>query len=159
MSTPVNPELDLTFARVIRAPRAAVWQAWTDPRQLEKWWIPAPARCRVVDLELRPGGAFTTHMSENGGDFMPHVSGCFLAVEPMARLVFTTALVGGFRPGEPWLTMTANLAFSDHPEGMTYAAHVMHRSPKDRAEHDKLGFHEGWGTVAAQLARLVEEPR
>lgn len=40
----MNPELDLTLSRVVRAPRAAVWSAWTDPARFEKWWLPAPAR-------------------------------------------------------------------------------------------------------------------
>ena len=32
----MNPELDLTLGRVIKASRAAVWNAWTDPRSLEQ---------------------------------------------------------------------------------------------------------------------------
>jgi uncharacterized protein YndB with AHSA1/START domain len=39
----VNPDLDLTLQRVIRAPRAVVWRAWTEPSRLERWWVPAPA--------------------------------------------------------------------------------------------------------------------
>ena len=52
----MNPDLDLTLQRVIRAPRAAVWRAWTDPSQLEQWWVPAPTVARVDRLEARPGG-------------------------------------------------------------------------------------------------------
>lgn len=37
-----------------------------------------------------------------------------------------------------------------------YAAHVMHKSNADRAMHETLGFHDGWGTVADQLAALAE---
>src|ERR671930_524364 len=65
-SSPVNPDLDLTLQRVIRAPRARVWHAWTDPAALEHWWIPAPAMCRVDRLEPRAGGAFVTSISEDG---------------------------------------------------------------------------------------------
>ena len=43
-----NPELDLTISRVIKAPRPVVWSAWTDPASFEQWWIPAPAKCKVV---------------------------------------------------------------------------------------------------------------
>ena len=42
--TAMNPDLDLTLQRVIRAPRTTVWRAWTDPAQLEQWWVPAPHR-------------------------------------------------------------------------------------------------------------------
>ena len=52
--------------------------------------------------------------------------------------------------------MTAIISLSDHPEGTDYFAHVMHKSGADRKLHDELGFYDGWGTVARQLAELVE---
>ena len=74
----MNPDLDLTLQRVIRAPRAVVWRAWTDPSQLEQWWVPAPAVARVDRLEARPGGAFVTRISEDGVEFGPHMDASFL---------------------------------------------------------------------------------
>jgi uncharacterized protein YndB with AHSA1/START domain len=151
----LNPDLDLAMSRVIKAPRPDVWRAWTTPASLEQWWIPKPAKCQVVDLDLRPGGAFTTRISEDGGAFGPHLSGCFLAVDDFERIVFTNALVGGWRPAEQPF-MTAIITLKDHPAGTEYAAHVMHKSRADRDNHEEMGFHDGWGTVAGQLADLVE---
>lgn len=51
----MNPDLDLALDRVIRAPRERVWDAWTDPDCLARWWIPAPLRCRVAELDVRAG--------------------------------------------------------------------------------------------------------
>jgi uncharacterized protein YndB with AHSA1/START domain len=156
MSRSANPDLDLTISRVIKAPRSAVWNAWTDRASFEQWWIPAPARCRVLEMDLRPGGAFVTQMSENGGEFKPHLSGCFLAVDDLERIVFTNALVGEWRPAEQPF-MTAIITLRDHPMGTEYHAHVMHKSNADRNMHEKMGFHDGWGTVIEQLAALVEQ--
>lgn len=150
-----NPELDLTITRVIKAPRQAVWNAWTDRASFEQWWVPAPARCRVREMDLRPGGAFQTEISEDGGDFAPHLSACFLAIDDGERIVFTNALVGGWRPAEQPF-MTAVITLRDHPLGTEYAAHVMHKSNADRNLHHEMGFYDGWGTVAEQLAALVE---
>jgi uncharacterized protein YndB with AHSA1/START domain len=150
-----NPDLDLTISRVIRAPRSLVWSAWTDPVSFEQWWIPAPARCKVVDMEMRPGGAFVTRMSEAGGDFTPHLDACFLDIADGERIVFTNALVGGWRPAEQPF-MTAIVTLQDHPDGTDYAAHVMHRKNADRNMHAEMGFYDGWGTVVEQLAKLVE---
>jgi uncharacterized protein YndB with AHSA1/START domain len=155
MTTSSNPELDLTITRRIKAPRSAVWQAWTDRASFEQWWIPAPARCRVVAMDVAPGGALVTQISEDGGDFVPHLSACFLAVDPLERIVFTNALVGGWRPAEQAF-MTAIITMRDHAEGTDYAAHVMHKSRADRDMHEKMGFHDGWGAVTRQLAALVE---
>lgn len=150
-----RPEFDLTISRVIKAPRHVVWNAWTDQASFEQWWIPAPARCQVVQMELRPGGAFVTRMSEDGGEFVPHLNACFLAVVPQERIVFTNALVGGWRPAaHPF--MTAIITLRDHPQGIEYAAYVMHKDRADRDMHAEMGFHDGWGTVADQLAALVE---
>ncbi|MGC4077503.1 MAG: SRPBCC family protein [Rubrivivax sp.] len=154
--TDFNPELDLTISRVIRAPRSRVWAAWTDPRRFEKWSIPEPALCRVAAMDLRPGGALQTLMSEGGGPFVPHLDACFLAIEDETQLVFTNALTAGWRPAETAF-ITAIISLSDHPEGTDYHAHVMHKSNADRNTHAELGFHDGWGTVAGQLARLVEQ--
>jgi uncharacterized protein YndB with AHSA1/START domain len=153
--THVNPNLDLTISRVIRAPRQAIWQAWGTPSQLEQWWVPAPARCRVEALDLRPGGAFVTRYSEDGEDFAPHVSGCFLDVVAGERIVFTDALLEGWCPSEAPF-MTAVITLRDHLDGTEYAAHVMHRSQADRDNHEAMGFFDGWGTVIGQLAALVE---
>ncbi|CAN7324434.1 SRPBCC family protein [Phyllobacterium sp. LjRoot231] len=150
-----NPDLDLTISRVIKAPRSVVWSAWTNPESFEQWWIPAPAKCKVSEMDLRPGGAFVTQISENGGDFMPHLSGCFLALDDLERIVFTNSLVGGWRPAEQPF-MTAIITLQDHPLGTDYVAHVMHKNNADRNTHEELGFYDGWGTVAEQLAKLVE---
>ncbi|QIG49323.1 SRPBCC family protein [Nordella sp. HKS 07] len=155
MTTSFDPALDLTVTRVMKAPRAAVWRAWTTPDSLEKWWLPAPARCQVAKMDLRPGGAFETLISENGGEFVPHVTACFLAVEEQARLVFTDTLKSGWRPGEQPF-MTAIITLKDHPMGTDYAAVVMHRNVADRDKHEEMGFYDGWSTVTAQLAELVE---
>jgi uncharacterized protein YndB with AHSA1/START domain len=157
MTSSFDPSRDLTISRVIKAPRAAVWRAWTDRASFETWWVPAPARARVVEMDLRPGGALVTHISEDGGEFVPHVVGCYLAVENLEKIVFTDTLVGGWRPAESPF-MTAIITFADHPQGTDYAAHVMHSSKADRDKHEQLGFREGWGTCIEQLARLVEKP-
>lgn len=155
MSADFDPRLDLRIARVIRAPRAIVWRAWADPARFEKWWVPAPARCQVVRMQIKPGGAFETLISERGEAFAPHISGCFLAADEERRIVFTNALTGGWRPAENAF-MTAVITLADHADGTDYAAHVMHRNDADRAMHEEMGFCDGWGTVAAQLAALVE---
>jgi uncharacterized protein YndB with AHSA1/START domain len=125
---------------------------------LARWWIPRPALCRVAALDLRPGGAFVTEISGNGGAFEPHLSACFLDVVPEQRIVFTDALTGGWRPATKGF-MTAVITVREHPDGTAYSARAMHKDRSDRDKHEELGFHEGWSTVTAQLAELVEVTR
>ena len=146
----------LTVTRLIKAPPAIVWKAWSAPEHLAKWWIPAPIECQVVKLDLRPGGGFETRMREDEGEFQPHVQACFLEVVPEARLVWTTVLTEGWQPVEPWLALTAIITFEAQEGGTRYSAHVLHRNAADSRKHEELGFHEGWGTAIDQLAEFAE---
>lgn len=149
-------ETELTISRYIDAAPATVWKAWSEAEHLAQWWIPAPIECQVVKLDLRPGGGFETRMREGGtGDFQPHVEGCFLEAVPGARLVWTTALIEGWQPAEPWLTLTAIISFEAEGSGTRYAARVLHKTPADAKKHEEMGFEEGWGTTLDQLAAQV----
>lgn len=74
---------------------------------------------------------------------------------PSERIVFTETMTRGWRPAATGF-ITAIIGFADHPDGMTYSSHVMHRSGADRDKHLDLGFEEGWGGVIEQLAAFVE---
>ena len=149
---------ELTISRFINAPPASVWTAWSTAEHLEKWWIPAPIECKVITLDLRPGGGFKTLMREGSGAFQPHVSGCFLEIVPEARLAFTTVLGAGWKPIEPWLAVTAIMSFEPVGKGTQYSARVLHKTESDSRKHEEMGFQEGWGTAINQLAQLVEGP-
>ena len=153
----LDPDLDLQIDRVIRAPRARVWKAWTDPLDLARWWLPAPTRCRVDRLDVVPGGAFVTSMSDDGNAYVPHVDACFVVVDPGERIVFTNALDSRWRPSDPApVAMTAEISFLEHPDGTDYRVVVRHADAASRRHHDQLGFADGWGTVTAQLAAIAE---
>lgn len=151
----LDPERDLEINRIIRAPRALVWAAWTEPALFAQWWLPAPTLCRVIEMDVRPGGGLRTEMSDDGAPFVPHMDACYLAVEAERLLVLTNALSAGWRPAaDPF--MTAEITLADHADGTAYRAVVKHRSAEKRAWHEEMGFHDGWGAVAAQLAALAE---
>ena len=147
---------ELTISRLINAPPARVWRAWSKPEHLAKWWIPAPIECKVVKLDLCPGGGFETRMREDDGDFRPHVEGCFLEIVPEVRMVWTTCLSEGWRPTEPWLALTAVITLALEGESTRYSARVLHKTAADSRKHEEMGFHEGWGTTIDQLAAFVE---
>lgn len=148
---------ELEISRLIKAPPARIWKAWTEPEHFQKWWIPEPIECRVVKLDVRPGGGFETLMREGDGEFQPHVEGCFLDAVPNERLVFTTALSEGWQPIEPWLALTAIMTFTPEGDGTRYTARVLHKTAEDCKKHDDMGFQEGWGAAIGQLARLVAQ--
>lgn len=145
---------DLVLDRVLNAPRAAIWRCWTDPALLEQWFCPKPWYVSDVRIDLRPGGEFFTTMNGPQGERFDNI-GVFLEIIPGERLIFTDAFVPGWRPnGKPF--MAASVTLSDTDDGKTrYEARAMHWNPETRAEHEGMGFHQGWGAAADQLEVLA----
>ena len=88
----------------------------------------------------------------DGEEFPNH--GVYLEVVPGERLVFTDAFTAGWVPSaKPF--MTGIISFADEQGGTRYTARVRHWSAEDRARHEEMGFHEGWGRAADQLAAVA----
>src|SRR5438309_4398259 len=64
-TAPSSPALILTQSRVIRASRERVYQAWTDPQILTKWFGPAGIHCSHSEMDVRVGGTYRIEMSPN----------------------------------------------------------------------------------------------
>jgi len=56
--TITDAEQDFVVSRVVKAPRARVWRAYSEAGQLAKWWGPKGADIRVLTFDFRPGGMF-----------------------------------------------------------------------------------------------------
>lgn len=147
---------DLVISRLLRAPRAAVWRAWTDPALLPAWWCPRPWTTELLAFDLRPGGAFHTLMKGPDGG-VSNNPGSFLAVLPQTRIVFTSCLLADGRPTTPWMPFTAIIDLADEDGGTRYTATVMHPDAATRDRHAELGFHDGWGICIDQLEALAQQ--
>jgi uncharacterized protein YndB with AHSA1/START domain len=148
-----DPRLDLVLDRVVDVPRELVWAAWTRPEHIVKWFTPAPWTTTDCEIDLRPGGIFRTTMRSPDGQDYPN-SGCYLEVVPNERLVWTDALLPGYRPAEKPF-MTTILTFTPAEQGTRYVATVLHGSEADRKRHEEMGFHDGWSTALDQLVALA----
>lgn len=58
------------ISREFNAPRELVWQAWTDPERLKKWWGPKGFTVFHCKVDLRPGGTFLYGMHMPDGKEM-----------------------------------------------------------------------------------------
>ncbi|SIO05713.1 SRPBCC family protein [Vannielia litorea] len=150
----MTPDLDLQLSRQIKASPATVWTCLTTPELLCQWFVPAPWRCAEAVIEPQPGGRFYSLFKGPDGEEMPN-EGAILLAEPEQRLVFTDFFRAGFVPNETPF-MLADITLAPRDGSTHYTALVRHRTPEDRARHEEMGFHEGWGTAADQLATLAE---
>ena len=149
------PDRDLVLTRLINAPRESVYKAWTDPDLLKQWFAPLPYTTPVAVLDVRPGGANLIVMRDPQGTEFPN-RGVYLEVVENERLVFTDAYTTAWEPsGKPFMTVI--LTFEDEGGRTRYTARVRHWTAADREAHERMGFHEGWGRCADQLAAIVKK--
>lgn len=53
--------LELVVTRTLDAPRALVFEAWTEPARLEQWWSPK------LEGDVRPGGTWRAQAANPDG--------------------------------------------------------------------------------------------
>jgi uncharacterized protein YndB with AHSA1/START domain len=149
-----DPRRELVLTRVMNVPREKLWRAWTEPELLKQWFAPKPWAIARIEMELRPGGSNCFVMRSPEGQEFPN-QGVYLDVVQNERIVFTDAFVRAWEPS-PKPFMTAIVTFEDLGNGRTrYTARALHWTEADREAHEKMGFHEGWGRCADQLAELA----
>lgn len=156
MTTQFDPQRDLVLQRVVDVPVDRVWAAWTEPERLKQWFTPKPWMTVDCEIDLRPGGLFRTVMRSPDGQDYPNV-GCYLEVVPGRRIVWTSALSGGFRPvphAHEDLVFTAIVAMESDGAGTRYSATAMHKDPDNQQKHEAMGFHNGWSAALDQLVAL-----
>ena len=78
----------LRLSRRLKAPRAAVFRAFTDPVELAKWFGPEGVSARQVEIDLRPGGRYSLEMFETDGG-IHLLSGVYREIQPPEKLMFT----------------------------------------------------------------------
>jgi len=148
-----SSDRELVLTRLIDAPRAKVFKAWTYSELLKQWFAPLPYTTPVAELDVRPGSANLIVMRDPQGNDLPN-RGVYLEVVENERLVFTDAYTKAWEPS-PKPFMTVILTFEDLGGKTRYTARVRHWTVADRETHEKMGFHRGWGQCTDQLAALV----
>jgi uncharacterized protein YndB with AHSA1/START domain len=114
--------------RNLKAPVEKVWQMWTTPEGLEKWWGPEGFASKVRHLDVRVGGSFEIVMTALLPEILAHLraaglsedsvaKGEYTIVEVNRRLAYTNAV--DFVPGVPPYTANTLIEMSSTTSGGT----------------------------------------
>jgi len=86
-SQTATADREIVITRVFDAPRAMVFNVWTDPKHLVRWWGPNGFKTTVHSMDLKPGGKW--HMTLHGPDGRDYENDInVLEVEKPQRLVY-----------------------------------------------------------------------
>lgn len=162
MATAVKTKDELTITRNFDAPREKVWQAWTDPERLSRWWGPKNFTTPFSKIDLRVGGAYLNCMrSPEGQDFWG--TGVYKEIVPMERIVATDSFAdekGNVVPASHYgmtgnwpLELLVTVTFEEH-EGKTKLTLRHEGIPAGQmSEMTEAGWKESFDKLAENLAR------
>lgn len=153
----------ITITRIFDAPRARVWEVWTNPEHLKKWWGPKDFTAPVIKNDLRTGGKFLYAMhGPAGSDFDKDMwsGGEYKEVVPMEKIVSTDDfmdekgnVISPSEYGMPgdWGQMVVTVTFEDAGEGKTRLTIVHEGHPAEFADNANTGWNESLDKFAAVL--------
>jgi uncharacterized protein YndB with AHSA1/START domain len=128
----------LVIARTLAAPRSLVWQAWSDPAHLPRWWGPKGFSTVVEEIEVRPGGVWRFVMKgPDGAAFKNRI--IFQEVVAPERLVYAMDDDG---VGE-FPVFDATVTFGEQGEKTLLTMRMVFDSATTREAMVKFGAVEG----------------
>ena len=82
---------EIVITRVFDARREMIWDAWTDPKQIVKWWGPPGFTLTIHHMDVRPGGLWRSTM--HAPDGAEYRNDCvFTEVVKPERIAYLTGL-------------------------------------------------------------------
>lgn len=148
----LNPNLaqgmTLSISKTIRAPRARVFAAWTDPAILTQWFGPENMTCERADVDLRVGGAYSIVMAATDGSRRTTATGEYTQIVPNQKLQFTWH--GCWRPDE---ISIVTVAFRDSSVPGATDVTILHE--RIAAEDSARGYESGWTGCLNKLSAFL----
>ena len=85
---------ELFLSRLVNAPVALVWEIWTNPEHIGKWWGPQGFTNTIRSMDFRVGGTWEFTMHGPDGTDYPNKK-IFTEIIPRKRIVFDHISVPG----------------------------------------------------------------
>jgi uncharacterized protein YndB with AHSA1/START domain len=142
-------EREIAMRRVFDAPRRRLFEAWTRPEHVRRWYGCGALTLIVCEIDLRVGGSYCYVL--RGPDGVNHsLEGTYREIVAPERLVYTERYVSqNFESNEALVTVT----FSERHGKTTLASLSVHQSREDRDAQLTGGVETG---AARTFERLAE---
>lgn len=149
--------LSLTLVAEFDATVEQVWQLWTDPRKLERWWGPPGFPATVTEHELTTGGRVSYYMT-GPEDQQFHGWWVFDRIEPPRLLSFRDGFADA--EGNPVMEDLATNAVVEIAEQNGTARFTLTSRFASREALEKqleMGVEEGLKEAVGQIDALLDE--
>jgi uncharacterized protein YndB with AHSA1/START domain len=156
-SLELKGDREIVIARAFNGPARIVFDAWTRPELVQRWWAPASLGDAVLSCEAegRVGGRYRYVLQPAAGDAFAF-SGTYIEITPHSRLIYTQVFeptAAGAAPEDVGLIITVTF---DGPRGRTHLVeHVLCPSKDVRDAVLASGMEHGMRESMDQLDALV----
>jgi uncharacterized protein YndB with AHSA1/START domain len=149
VTLPTSTQILIT--REFAAPRRLIYQAWTTPELIKRWWSAKRGEVTLADVDLRVGGAWRWVMVTDTG-FEVAFHGEYRELIPNERIV-STEVYEGFPEADAEAVNTLTLTEKDGRT--TLAILVQHKSQEHRDAHISSGMEAGMQDAMDLLEQAV----
>jgi len=119
---------EIRLSRTFHAPPELVWEAFTNPKHVAKWWGPKGFTTTTEIMDVRPGGEWKHVMKGPDGTLYPNHS-VYTAVEKPRLIAYKHA---GRREGGPGVAFEAFVTFEPEGDGTRVTLRQVFTSPEAR---------------------------
>lgn len=150
-----HDHLTVTVISHFDAPIERVWELWTDPRKLERWWGPPSYPATFETHNLVPAGRVSYYMTGPDGAKHPGLWRV-TAVDPPVRLDFDDVFAD--EAGEPITDLPAtrvSVSLIERDGGTRMVMRSKLDSPEDLERWLSTGTREGLEQAVAQMDDLL----
>lgn len=145
-------EREATITRVFDAPARLLFEAYSTPEHVKRWFGPKGWPLTLCEMEFRVGGRFRFGMTGPDGQQGPPFGGQYLEIVPNRKIVYDNAFE---EPGAPRMVVT--LTYEEENGATTMTIHTLFESIAMRNEYVGVGMMDGYGSALDQLADVVAE--
>ena len=138
----------LTITRIFNAPLELVWNLWTDPVHLARWWGPMGFSNPLCKWEVKVGGTIYIRMQAPDGTIHP-MDGQFHEVMEFEKLVFTSAALDA--NGKRLFEILNTVTFREQDKKTIVSMTAIVSNARPEAEPYLSGTEEGWNQSMERL--------
>lgn len=143
-------DTEIVITRSFNAPRKLVFEAWTKPEHVRRWYGLSFLAMTVCEIDLRVGGKWRYVLRSPDGS--EHgFSGEYQAITPPKRLVYSEGYEG-LPPGHDYLVTTT---FDEQDGKTTLTSRMLYKSKEDRDGHVASGMEPGMRETLDRLEHLL----
>jgi uncharacterized protein YndB with AHSA1/START domain len=138
----------LSLKRTFNAPVKLVWEAWTQPGHIAKWWAPKGMKVNVVEHQFKVGGKWKYTMAmPDGNEFISE--GVYSVIVELEK-IFSSA---NFIPMTSGVEIQA--LFEANGDKTNFTFNCIHPTEEYCKQQEKMGFYNGWGSAFDRLETFV----